>query len=98
MADFNSKSLKETQKLKRSPSVAAKHIEDESVLLHLETGNYYTLNSTAQAIWSYCGEPRSFLEIIDFITSEYQISKQTADQELRLHIQELLKERILEAV
>lgn len=84
------------KQLSRSLLIHEKQIMDEIVLLHRSTGNYYSLNQTGTAIWRYCSENRRLDEIIDFVSHEYQIEKNTLGEEIGSYLQELIQEGILE--
>ena len=79
-----------------SPNVHFKKIGEETVLLDIETGNYYTLNLTAGEIWSFCGEPRSVDEIARFLGSRYDLSPQMAAADAASYLKKLLAENLLE--
>src|SRR6058998_1078233 len=40
--------------LKPNPDVESTTLDGETVLLHLGTGRYYTLNRVGTAIWEFC--------------------------------------------
>ncbi len=84
------------KKLIRCSLVHEKQIMDEIVLLHRSTGNYYALNQTGTIIWNYCKEGKKVEEILDFISGEYPVEKKEIEKDIRLYIQELLQEGILE--
>lgn len=81
---------------KQSASTVEKLSEEELVVLHTQTGHYYTLNQTGCDIWKYCSEARSAEEIIAFIASEYALSAEQAQKDIAPYLQFLCRENLLE--
>ncbi len=46
--------------IRRSPNMIAADVQEQVVLMGVQQGEYYSLNSTGSAIWHAIGEPRSF--------------------------------------
>ena len=44
---------------------------DKSIILNIENGQYYELNSTSTLIWNLLGEQKTISEIIDIISKKY---------------------------
>lgn len=84
------------ENFKRSPKVSFRAAEDELVLLHIETGNYYTLNETGRHIWEYCSEPRNLAEIVEYMTSVYNIPADQVQRDIVSYVQFLYKENLFE--
>ncbi len=69
--------------------------ENESVLLHLGTKKYYTLNQTGVRIWQMLGEGYKIDEVTQKICAEYEVSSASAERSVSELIQKLLKEELL---
>lgn len=48
-------------------------VDGENVILDLEEGIYYGLNPVGSRVWSLIQEPMSVGEIVDEITTEYDV-------------------------
>ena len=83
--------------LKRSAQVSDKSMGNEVAVLHLSSGNYYTLNATGAAIWNYCSRVRSVEDILDFLASKHGIEKAAIEEEIRFFVNELTTARLLES-
>ncbi len=56
------------------PDVVCTHLDDgESVLLHLITRQYYTLNDTGSHVWRCVDEGRSVEEIVGEFMEHYAV-------------------------
>jgi len=55
-----------------------KEVNDRIVVLHFDSGKYYTLNATGSLIWKGIMNGLSQAEILDQMCEEYDIDRQTA--------------------
>ena len=54
-----------------------------------DLANFYTLNETAATIWAALEQPRSLAEICDVIGSQYEISREKAEEDMELFMREM---------
>jgi hypothetical protein len=83
-------------RLKHSSRIHSKRMGGETVLLDAESGNYYTLNSTASELWFYCAEPRKVEDLVQFLCSCYGITLSAAKADIQSCLEQLLEENLLE--
>lgn len=57
----------------RKEGLETTELNDDIVMMDLDEGKYYALNSTAGAIWDKLQKPMSVSEIIDCLQKEYDI-------------------------
>ncbi len=69
--------------------------EKESVLLHLGTKKYYTLNETGVLIWELLSEGLTIGETTQKICTEYDVSPTVAAKSISTLISSLVKEDLL---
>jgi hypothetical protein len=81
----------------RSPDASYEFFEGEGevLVLHLETGRYYTLNETAAAFWVRCDGTRSLGEIAHDLQNEYAVDAETLGHTLAELRRDLVKEGLL---
>lgn len=48
----------------------------EMVILHLDDGLYYSLNEVGACIWQLVQEPRSVDELVEAITSKFDVKRE----------------------
>ncbi len=68
----------------------------EEVILHLESGDYFSLNPVGSKIWHYCSQKRSLEEMIRHIASEYNLAEKKVEKDVTSYVQKLVKEQLLE--
>jgi hypothetical protein len=81
----------------RSPDASYEFFEGEGevLVLHLETGRYYTLNETAAAFWVRCDGTRSLREIAQDLQDEYVVDGPTLGETLNELRRDLVEEGLL---
>jgi hypothetical protein len=83
------------ESFKQSQRVVCKPSENELVLLHTETGHYYTLNQTGRAIWEYCSAPKTLEEIVAYVQKIFEGSADTSEKDLQNYLALLCAEKLL---
>jgi hypothetical protein len=63
----------------RVANVITQGADGDTVLLHIETGNYFALNEVGSRVWSLCDGARSISDIVEVICQEFDVSEQTAE-------------------
>ncbi|HOW26980.1 MAG TPA: PqqD family protein [Elusimicrobiota bacterium] len=80
---------------KHAQNVAWRKVEDEVVILDLETSVYYSLNSTASRIWELLGEGMAEDDIVEKVSDEYNQSEKVVKKDMTGLIQKMKKEKLL---
>ncbi len=73
------------------PPIIYEIIDDEVVILNLETGVYYNLNSSGTKIWRLIEQGAPFSEIVDSFTGD----SREIEKETEAFLSELLREKII---
>ncbi len=78
------------------PDVVCTHLDDgESVLLHLITRQYYTLNETGSHVWRCLDTGKSLAEIIEEFSEEYEIDEAQLEQFVLAYVDELEEQGLI---
>jgi hypothetical protein len=64
--------------LKRAPNVPWRMIDGKGILVDLESGYYFSLNTTGQFIWGEIDGKRTIAEIARRVVDRFEIDEQTA--------------------
>lgn len=72
-------------------------LDGETVILNLESGLYYGLDSVGTRIWNLIQEPRSVHDILGILLQEYDVQPERCEQDLLALLQELTDEGVIEA-
>lgn len=80
------------------PDALSASLSDGAVLLHLYSKRYYSLNDTGTRVWELLRQEASDGEIVETLTREYDVDAADAERAVRLLLEELLAEHLIEAV
>jgi len=70
-------------------------VDGESVIMHLQTGRYFGLNSVSTDIWNHLEKKITFPQLVDLLVSEYEVEKELCEKETGDIVQVLLKMKFL---
>lgn len=73
-------------------------VDDEVVLLNLDSGHYYSLNESGRRIWELLDGKNTIPDIVTIICNEFEIGQKEAAEDINTLIDELLKEKLASAV
>ncbi|MFI5361386.1 MAG: PqqD family protein [Elusimicrobiota bacterium] len=82
-------------KYKRAPHAAWRRVENESILLDLKTGVYYSLNETASFIWERLVSGASVPEAAAQLCAEFDVSPEEASRDADALVAKLCREKLL---
>ena len=75
-------SLNLNQTIALSPDVISQEVSGETVLLDLESENYFGLDEVGTRIWQLIKETNDLKAIYDILLSEYEVTGERLQQDL----------------
>jgi Coenzyme PQQ synthesis protein D (PqqD) len=78
-----------------SSDITWNRLDDETVLLNLENGRYYTLNRTGSIIWDLISEGLMLEQLVDRICDRFEVAEQVARDDLLVLVGELHRESLI---
>jgi len=83
--------MKQTfKKVKLSGSITWRKVNNEAVILNLETSEYYSANHTGTLIWEFLAKNQPTEKIVQALTAEYGISAEEAGSDTEEFYRKLL--------
>ena len=79
------------------PHIVHESIEDEVIILNLETGLYYDLRDVGAEIWHFIQQRASVEAIIEALARRYSGARDAIDSAVRTFIEELRAETLVVA-
>ena len=64
----------------RSGDWVGSQIDEQFVMVHIDSGKYLALNETANAVWQQLEQPASVAQIVDGLTQFFDVEPDTATQ------------------
>jgi hypothetical protein len=83
-----------TQPLRRD-RVLVERIDDETVLLDLDSGLYFALNEVGARVWELCDGQRAIDDIVAVIVEEYDVDTATARADVAELVAQLADDALL---
>ena len=81
---------------KRNKDVVWRTLGDACILLHLESGIYYTLNEEGKMLWEALDGNNKLAEIRSKIMEHYEVDAVTIQKDLMEIMEDLIKENLVE--
>ena len=82
----------------QNKTVIQSKIGDEVVMLDMDSGFYFGLNSVASIIWMKLESAKSFEEVVNELLEEFSIDRQTCVNDTRVFWDQLLEKNIIKQV
>ena len=87
--------LTPTTILARNPEIIANEIDDEIVMMSIEEGSYFGLNSIGSIIWQELEEAKSVESIISILLERFDVEEKTCREETIAFIESMIKNKTL---
>jgi hypothetical protein len=82
--------------IRRTDSQVSTAMEGETILLQLESGNYFSLNEVGALVWNELEAPRTVQQLCERVCAEYEVDVQLCLRDVTQLIEHLLKEQMVE--
>lgn len=82
--------------LGRSSQQVSVDLDGETVLLHAETGQYFTMNEVGSTVWSYLENPARVEDLLARIEADFDVAEANSKSDLREFLAELISIGVLE--
>lgn len=83
-------------KVKISDKIVYQKVEDETVLLDLENGSYYGLNSVGSRIWELLSEKQEIQSVFDSMIKDYEVKPEKLQQDILSLLHKLRTKGLIE--
>lgn len=77
------------------PNVVHETIDGETILLDLNTGNYFSLDGPGAIIWEYIQKNGAWKNVISIMVAADESKKDTISESITLFVEELVNENLL---
>ena len=78
------------QTITLSPEVISQEVSGETVLLDLESENYFGLDEVGTRIWQLLNEGSNLQNVLNTLLTEYEVDEQQLKKDLQDHITQLV--------
>ena len=77
-------------------NVIAREVGGETVILNVESGNYFGLDPIGARIWDLLAQGLTLAAIGDVILGEYEATRETIEQDLLQLATDLVREKLVQ--
>jgi hypothetical protein len=84
-------------RIRADPNVLAQRVDDEIVLVHLETNRIYELNRTAASLWDLLGPGLTQAELEQRLALEFDVEPEQLAHEIEELLRQLASEQLIHA-
>lgn len=85
-------------RLKRRPDLVASNMDGETVMLDMESGQYFGMDAIGSVIWDKLQMPTSVADLCHALQAEFEVDAKTCEQDVSEFLQELVENGLLEVV
>ncbi len=79
-----------------TPDALFATLSDGAVVLDIQTKQYFSLNETGARVWALIREGREVADIISTLLTEYDVTRETADDAVTSLVRSLVGEKLIE--
>lgn len=70
------------EKLEISDDISWRDVNDETIILHLKSGEYFTLNDTAKYLWKGICEDKQPRELVLLMAQDYNLKPEEVESDV----------------
>lgn len=83
-------------KLKVPEGIIRTELDDEIVLMHIESGKYYSLNAVGSVVWKTLASPATLSELCELVMQEFEVDQETCRRDVEVLLDDLLGLKLVE--
>jgi hypothetical protein len=83
------------EKITIPPEVMARQVGEETVILHLTSGNYFGLNAVGARIWQLISQGMPRAAICEALLLDYDVAREDLERDIERLIQDLLSQGLI---
>jgi hypothetical protein len=81
--------------IERSNSQVSTEVEGETVILQLESGNYFSLNEVGAFIWGELTQPQVVQDLCTRVLEEFDVEGDECERDVMKLLEQLLTEEMI---
>jgi hypothetical protein len=90
-----SRQLSEDAVVARASGLMAAEMDGEIVMMHMDRGNYYNLNSVGSRIWELIEEPMTIKQLLTALLTEYKVKKDRCEATVMVFLDKMIGQGLI---
>ena len=82
--------------IKRNKEVFASEIDEEVVMMNVDTGRYYGMDTVGSRIWELIAEEIQVKDVIEKLMEEYDVSEEQCKSDVIEFLSELYENKLVQ--
>jgi hypothetical protein len=87
--------LKSTDILRRNTAMLSSSMDNEMVMMSIDQGEYYGLNSIGARIWDLLENPLNISDLVKLLTQEFEVSEEDCLNDILPFLESMVEKKIL---
>lgn len=79
-------------------NIVFNEMDGETIMMSIENGEYYGLNSVASRIWQLLESPRAVSEICDAVLPDYDVTREQCAQDVLFFLNRMAEKGVVKIV
>ena len=88
--------IKTESYIKRNKEIFASEIDDEVVMMNVDTGKYYGMDTVGSRIWELIAEEIQVKEVINKLMEEYDVGEEQCEKDVLEFLNELYENKLVQ--
>jgi hypothetical protein len=88
--------IDDTTTLQRKAAVVGADVADDAILLDIDTGYFFQLNSTGAKIWAFVEQPQTLGALTAHMAANYKVDAETCRSDVAEFVADLIERGVLE--
>jgi hypothetical protein len=90
--------LTQSTKIVASPNQVATEVEDQTMILDMDSGLYFGLNAVGSTVWNRIQSPSTVQQIYDAVLTEYQVDRQIVERDVNSLLEKMWQHELIDII
>ena len=90
--------IKMDSKIVRENNIVFNEMDGETIMMSIESGEYYGINSIGSRIWKLLETPKAASEICDAVLPDYDVTREQCAKDVLLFLNKMAEKGVVKIV
>jgi hypothetical protein len=87
-----------TTKIVQTQDIVAASVDDEMMMMNLETNNYYGMGQVGSHIWELLKQPLTIVELCTTLQERFAVDSETCQRDVLRFVEQLVDEKLVRII
>jgi hypothetical protein len=79
----------------RNEDLLSGMVDDEAVIMSINSGSYHFINETGRRIWELIEQPKTVAQICDILIEEFEVDRETCQEDVFQYLEALQTRQVI---